>query len=1052
MNSVERKLLDHAPVGVFWTREDGSFAYVNLTACENLGYTREELQQLSLFDVDSELTPEFWKTHWVDVPAKGIVALERLHRRRDGSMMPVEVQVQQIPVSGEFVHASFVRDLTEERNIAAQREKHVSYLDALFNKSPVPQLIIDPDSGRIVEANPAASTFYKYAPETLCRMKIQQINLMDADEIKEEMQRARRRGRNFFRFRHTDAEDLVHNVHVFSVPIQRGGRQMLHSTVLDVTNLVQSRNELLHQRKLLERLPVGVYQATPGGDGIFLQANPALHRIFGIPDGQTIVGRRVADFYAKPEERAELSGRVLEAGQVFRDVREARTESGRRIWIAITTRTTRLADGEVVLEGAVEDITRLRETKFALERTTARAANALEAAPIPMMLYTADGRIEAVNWVWCEITGYSPEQLGTLEDWTRLAYGSGADAVLAGIRGMIRAGERAAEGDFQIRCANGETRTWAFYSGPLEFDGETPSLLLSAAMDVTEQRWNERRMRQSEAIIESAHEGITITDADRNIERVNAAFSRITGYAESEVRGKNPRNLSSGRQNAAFYERMWSQIEEYGHWQGEIWNRRKSGEIYPEWLSITAILDSAGKVVNYAGVFTDLTELKQSQSERDHLQRFDSLTHLPNRRLLVEMLRDAIGRAQKKSRRIAVLICGLDRFRIINESFSYLEGDRILESIAERLQQAEDKYVEIARPGSDYFALVIGSGASHSRILDLVDRIAGLLARPMSTADGQELIIQCSVGIARLPRDGETPEELLRNAETAMFHAKRNRRGSHAFYSPEQTEGASETLAIEGRMRRAIEDRAFEFHFQPVVSVSDGSIVGAEAVARWPSADQQSVPPDVFIPAAEQSGMIDRLSFQLLDPACRAAAEIQHKFSRRFRLAFNISAVSLNDKQFDRKVLECLESAGLEPTQLEMELTESTLMEQSRGSSRVLRRLRDSGIRISIDDFGTGFSSLAYLQEIDAQVLKIDRRFINKVATHPADAKITASIIAMAHALGMEVIAEGVETQAQLEVLHRHRCDFYQGYLFSKPLPPSDFEKLYRSNQEKIGS
>jgi len=1052
MNIVEQKLLDHAPLAVFWTREDGSFAYVNKTACSSLGYTREELLQLSIFDVDPDVTPEFWKAHWLDVPETGIVTLERLHRRRDGSRISVEVQVQHISVSDEFVHVSFVRDLTDENKVAAQRESHLSYLDALFNKSPVPQLIIDPDNGRIVEANPAASTFYKYPSENLCKMQIQQINLMGEERIKEEIERARKRKRNFFRFRHADAENGIHDVQVFSVPILRDGRQMLHSTVLDVTALVRSRSELQHQQALLKRLPIGVYQATLGGEGIFLQANPALRKILDLPDGHKVVGRRVADFYADPEERAKLSDRILEAGQVIRDVRRARTESGRLIWIAITSRATRLRDGDVVLEGAIEDVTELREAEFELDRAAARAINALDAAPIPMMLYTADGRVEAVNRVWCDITGYSPEQLKTLDDWTQLAYGSDAGAILNEIRNMIRAGQRVSEGDFRVRCADGEIRIWAFYSGPLEFDGETASLVLSTAMDVTEQRRHERRMRQSDAIVQSAHEGITITDADRNIERVNAAFTRITGYTESEVRGRNPRILSSGRQDSAFYEQMWSQINRLGYWQGEVWNRRKSGEIYPEWLSITEIRDSEKQTVNYVGVFHDLTELKQSQAERDHLQRFDSLTSLPNQRLLLEKLAERLAGVRKDCGQIVVIVCGLDRFRIINESFSYIEGDRILKTIAERLRQVQDQHVELARPGSDHFAFVIGSGASNTRTLDLVDRIAALLSKPVKTAEGQDLNIQCSVGIARFPDDGESPEELLRNAETAMFHAKRTRRGSHIFFSSEQTEGGQEKLEIETRIRRAIDEHAFEFHFQPVVCVDQGTIVGAEALARWPSADNQSVPPDVFIPVAEQTGMIEKLTFQLLQPSCLAAAEFQRKFSPQFRLAFNISALLLNDNQFDRKIFESLENAGFAPTQFEIELTESTLLEQAQGTSRVLKRLRDSGIRISIDDFGTGFSSLAYLQEIDAQFLKIDRRFVQRVATHPADAQIAGSIIAMAHALGMETIAEGVETQQQLEFLRRHGCDFYQGYLFSKPLPPSDFEKLYRSNQAKIGS
>jgi len=1044
MTSVERALLDHAPEAVFWTRTDGSFAYVNQTACRNLGYPREELLRRSIFDVDTELDPEFWKRHWSNHANSDIVRMRRFHTRRDGSRMPVEVQVQQIEVEGDLIHFSFVRDLNEELESEAQRKSHISYLNALFQKSPVPQLIIDPESGDIVEVNPAAVAFYGYAAEALCSMTIQQINLMPEAEVRREMQRARNRERNFFSFRHTDAQNRIHHVHVFSVPIVRNGERMLHSTVLDVTEIVESRHELEQYKALVERLPVGVYQATPGADGVILAANPALSRIFGLESEHEMIGRKVADFYANPEERAEISERVLKAGRVFRDTRQAVTVHGEPRWIAITSRATELADQITILEGSVEDVTELRQAESELARASARAANALRAAPIPMMLYTAEGRIEAVNRVWCEISGYSPDQLQTLDDWTRLAYAERAETVRETIANMVRSGQRTAEGDFRIRCASGEVRIWSFFSGPLEFDGDKPRLVLSTAIDVTEQRKHEHHMRQAEAIIQSAHEGITITGPDRTIERVNTAFTRITGYRECEVRGRNPRILSSGRQDAEFYERMWAEINEHDHWQGEIWNRRKSGEIYPEWLSVTAIRDEDGAVANYVGVFTDLTELKRSQTDLEQLQHFDLTTGLPNRRMLSRILDETLETAQANARRAAVLICGLDRFRIVNESFSYAAGDRVLKSVANRLRETLDRRTEIARLDSDQFAFVIVSGASRSTILDLVDRIASIAARPIELDMDQRVNVQFTIGIARFPGNGSTPQELLRNAETAMFHAKRTRRGSHAFFAHSQTRGALKTLTLDTEMRQAIEDGVFDVHLQPVVQVSTNAIVGAEALARWIRPDQSTVPPDVFIPLAEQSGQIGRLSFQLLEKACRAATAIRKLSRRDFRLAFNISAIELNDQNFSDALAECLARHELDPEDFELELTESTLMEQASGSSRMLKRLRRSGIRISIDDFGTGFSSLAYLQQIDAQVLKIDRRFINEVATKSANAQIAASIIAMAHTLQMDVIAEGVETREQLEFLRQHGCDFYQGYLFSQPLTLVDFEALYR--------
>lgn len=663
----------------------------------------------------------------------------------------------------------------------------------------------------------------------------------------------------------------------------------------------------------------------------------------------------------------------------------------------------------------------------------------LDHAPDAVFWTRVDGSFAYVNHAACTNLGYTREQLlqrtifdvdpdFTPERW-RTHWRNAASRKFL----KVQRRHRRSDGSFLLV---------EVHSQQIMLDGQV--VRFSFVRDLTAQHEHERRMRQAEAIIQSAREGITITDPDRNIERVNAAFSRITGYTEDEVRGRNPRILSSGRQDRNFYRQMWSTIDELDHWQGEIWNRRKNGEVYPEWLSISAIRDSSGELVNYAAVFTDLSELKRSQASLEHLRHFDLLTGLPNRRVLLRVLDEALAVARTNSSRLAVLVCGLDRFRMVNESFSYLTGDHVLSQIADQLRNISDRRVEISRPGSDQFAFVIRSGASRKVILDMIGRISELVARPIEIEDEQPLSVQFSLGVARFPGDGASSEDLVRNAEAAMFQAKRHNRGSYTFFVPSHTEGAQQQLLLETELRQAVLDEVFELHFQPVVAVGNNRIVGAEALARWPRDGKEMVSPAVFIPIAEQSGLIEKLSFQLLRLACRATVNLLKCSTEDFRLAFNISAMQLNDRRFAEKTIACLESAGLDPEKFELELTESTLMAQAGGSSRALKQLRKAGIRLSIDDFGTGFSSLAYLQEIDAQVLKIDRRFINDVASNPADAQIAASIIAMAHALGMEVVAEGVETSEQLAFLVMHECDYYQGYLFSKPLTLDDFEKLYR--------
>ena len=1046
MTRIEKALLDHAPEGVFWTREDGSFAYVNQTACANLGYSRDELMALKIFDLDPDMDPARWEKHWQEAERHELLRIERRHRRRDGSLMPVEVQIRHLLHDGREVHFSYVRDLTEQKKTTALRRSRTQYFQALFSDAPLPQFLVDPTDMKIVDANIAAIEYYGYGP-SLVGKRVPDINTLPAEEIRHKMMRAQDGHRHFFRFRHRLASDEIRDVHVYIGPIEHDGKTLLHSTIEDVTLQNESRKHLESQRDLIARLPVGVFRTRASGEGEFLSANQALANILEVPSAIDLIGKMASVFYPKDLPRESFRNRLTASGEVERLEQEMITASGNRITVAFTARAFRDADGTLLFEGAIEDITARKRAEEDRSALFQQFQSAIEYAPIPVMLFRASGRIETVNTAWLEITGYRKDQLATLEDWTRLAYGERADDVLAAIQKLQGSTARVTEDDSEIRCADGQRRIWVFYSAPLESADAPDRLIMSTAIDVTQQRRHQRHGRQAESIIQSAAEGITITDAERRIERVNPAFTRITGYSAEEVVGKNPSILSSGRQDEAFYRQMWAQINETGHWQGEIWNRRKNGGIYPEWLSISEVRDAQGNLLNYAGIFADLTEMKRSQAELEQLQYFDPLTGLPNRRMLMRILEEALAKAESRSGQVAVVVCGLDHFRMVNESFSHPAGDRALRLIGDRLGEIADDNIELGRTTGDQFGLVIGRGADQKTILDVLDRIASISSSPIDIGENRPLHFQLTTGIARFPGDGETPQQLLTSAEAAMFDAKQRRRGSHAFYSSEKTATTHERLILETELRQAIEDAALEVHFQPVVSVSDNAIVGMEALARWPRAGQNPVSPDVFIALAEQSGLIDKLSFQLLDSACKAVVEIQADSSRALRLAFNISALQLGDKEFVDRISAQLASSRIEPRRFELELTESTLMEQAGGSSRVLRRLRKAGIRLSIDDFGTGFSSLAYLQEIDAQVLKIDRRFIRDIPVNQANARIAASIITMAHALDMEVIAEGVETTDQLEFLRDNGCDYYQGYLFSKPLSLSAFKDLCRAHQ-----
>lgn len=548
-------------------RGAGSFVWVNQGACVMLGYTREELLALDIFAVDADVTAAFWKSNWSELSTLESFTLERQHRRRDGSLLPVEVNICHLDVRGEAAHFSFVRDLTGQKSAEELQRSYTQYMTALFENSPMPQLIINPDNMQIIDANSAAETFYGHEP--LKGQSMSTINTLSAGEIRLEMKAASQRKRQFFRFRHRLASGEIRDVHVYAGPIEHDGRCLLHSSIEDMTQIYAFQRELEGYRDQLG-LPIGVYTSTPSAAGIITSANNAMCEILEVESRAELLGRQASDFHPNASARKQLSEQVLEIGELRKVECELVTAKGRRIWASLSVRRIETTDGNVFFEGALQDITDKERAEQERETAFARLHNALYAAPIPIMLHRADGAVEEVNTAWCRLSGYRKEDLTTVDDWTRLAYRERAPAVQGHIQRLQNESGAVEEGDYTIHCKDGSTRIWAFYSSALESPERPDGLLISMAIDVTEEREKQQQARQAEAIVQSAAEGITVTGPDRNIQRVNPAFTRITGYTMAEVIGKNPNVLSSGRQNPAFYQRMWHQIDQLGHWHEDL--------------------------------------------------------------------------------------------------------------------------------------------------------------------------------------------------------------------------------------------------------------------------------------------------------------------------------------------------------------------------------------------------------------------------------------------------------------------------------------------------
>ncbi|MEJ2407152.1 MAG: EAL domain-containing protein, partial [Candidatus Thiodiazotropha sp.] len=568
-------------------------------------------------------------------------------------------------------------------------------------------------------------------------------------------------------------------------------------------------------------------------------------------------------------------------------------------------------------------------------------------------------------------------------------------------------------------------------------------------VDITEQRQSDQRQRLAEQVFDCAQEGIMVTSPDKTIEWVNPAFERITGYQTAEAVGRTPNILNSDRHESDFYQRMWADIDATDAWQGEVWNRRKDGEIYPEWLSISSIRDEAGKIEHYLGMFADITSLHQIQERVHKLAYYDGLTGLPNRWLFSDRLDRVLTQAKRNHGQAALLYIDLDNFKHINDSLGHQAGDDLLKLVAERLQACVRESDTLARLGGDEFALILLSMQStQESATDVAQKLQNEMLESLRVGEN-ELLTTLSIGIALYPEDGEDGQSLLQHADAAMYRAKQEGRNRYRSYTKTLSADVERRLSLEQELRAAIRDEALILIYQPQVDPVEGRLLGVEALVRWQREGLEPVGPNEFIPVAESAGLIETLDEWVLLNACTQAQIWRNQNLLAGRMAVNLSVHQLARDDLERVIVETLSASGLAPEGLELEITESFLLDDYEQARANLVALHDLGVSLALDDFGTGYSSLAYLKQLPVQRLKIDRSFIRDTPLDEDDVAITSSIITMAGHFRLEVIAEGVETAAQRDFLLSHGCLAMQGYLFAHPLPAAEVAAMMR-NQPPI--
>jgi len=561
-----------------------------------------------------------------------------------------------------------------------------------------------------------------------------------------------------------------------------------------------------------------------------------------------------------------------------------------------------------------------------------------------------------------------------------------------------------------------------------------------------DKKQSEKQLLLAQQVFDTTSEGIMVVDRNEKIISVNPAFSSITGYAKEEVLGHTPTLFKSGKHDHNFYKKMWHDLETQGQWAGEIWNRNKKGEIYPEWLSISVLKDGKGNVEQYVSIFSDISQHKKNEELIEYQANYDALTGLPNRNLFNDRLETALKTAQREKNNIALLFLDLDRFKWVNDTMGHRAGDLLLKEVAERLSSSLRDSDSISRLGGDEFTIILPNLENGLDAELIAENILTKLALPFQLEE-HEIYITVSIGITIYPIDGDDVETLYRNADNAMYAAKDAGRNQFSFFTTKMQHLAEQRLKLLNELRQAIVNQEFELYYQPVMNVNTNSLHGAEALIRWNHPQRGVVSPVEFISLAEETGLIKPIGDWVFEQAF-SQIEQWNNAGYDLHIAVNKSSKQFNSNESISEFYKKMERQGVRPNQLAIEITETVLMSDNDGVLDLLNAYRQAGISISLDDFGTGYSSLSYLRNFPFNVLKIDRSFVSDIERDEEDKVLVEAIILMGHKLGLKVVAEGVETPEQRDFLKKNNCDFLQGYLYSPPIPAAEFEQRFIINQE----
>ncbi len=1040
----------------------GQIRDANRAAADFYGYSMEELSGKNIADINT-LPPDAIAAEMARARNAGRMVFEFSHRLANGEVRGVQVSSGEIQMDGHHWLLSTVQDVTEARNAQAALVDSERRYRGILEVMPVP-IALNDRLGNITYLNPAFEKCFGYTNFDIPTLGDWWPKAYpDADyrrwvaEAWQQRVVAATESGQFFE--PMEVQIAAKNGEVRTVlagmsPIAMSMSEEYLVSLQDVSARKKMEQALRESefffRESQQAAHIGSYRLDlQSGQWT---ASPVLSALFGLPDGSS---RSVADWLAvvHPDDRTMMESYfmddVLQQRRRFdKEYRIVRVADQVERWVqGLGELIVDEAGKPTALIGTVQDITEHKQLEITLQDSEQRLQLAMQAGKQAWFeVYLPTGAIIA-SADYPGMIGYDPETFtSSLSEWQAALHPEGREAMEMALQRCIKEGgpeiieyrRRTASGSWKWLRAVGKVTARTAEGQPLRLTG--------TITDIDERKVVESRMQQALVVFNTSSQGIMMTDAQGVITAINPAFSYITGYSPDEVIGHQASIFKSGRHDAQFYEMLWGTVSTEGHWEGEIWNRRKNGQVYPQWLTISAVKSSRGATQAYVSLFSDVTERKQHEESMWRQANFDSLTGLANRNLLADRLERALAQAKRNDKKVGLAFLDLDGFKWINDTLGHDVGDALLVEVGRRLLDCVRDQDTAARLGGDEFTVVIHDLTDVQDMLAIGEKLVNVLREPF-VLSGNPHQISGSVGITIYPDDGEDVQSLLKNADIAMYKAKQSGKNRYQFYARHMQVDAQARMQMEADLRLAIAAQSFMLHYQPIVDADSGELVGAEALIRWPHAERGWIPPLDFIPVAEDCGLILPIGEWVLREAARQWYDWRAKGYPELRLSVNVSSVQFRDANLSALVESLLREFHIPLGCLMLEITESVMMDGSTEAKARMQAIKALGVGYSLDDFGTGFSSLSYLKRFPVDIVKIDRSFVNDCPDDHNDAHLVEAIVNMAHSLELKVTAEGVENEAQLEFLRDLGCDYLQGYLIDRPLPADAFEVLIQRQQ-----